>query len=136
MGLRYENATSGMSLLCRIPAAIAMTSSIVVPRSSARCEAAWMTGPSAIGSEKGTPSSISVRAGGFERERDVDRSRHPRFAARDVRDEAAAVLALHPLERVTDAVSVRSRCEYVGWIRPDPSGACPEEREARREGSG
>src|SRR5688572_14847625 len=29
------------------------------PSSSARCEDAWMVGPSAMGSEKGTPSSIT-----------------------------------------------------------------------------
>ncbi len=30
-----------------------------MPRASARSDAFWMTGPSAIGSENGTPSSIT-----------------------------------------------------------------------------
>ena len=39
-------------------AQMSSTSSGVTPASSARVPAAWITGPSASGSENGTPSSI------------------------------------------------------------------------------
>src|SRR4029077_10868894 len=42
----------------RIWQAISSTLTMVVPALRARSEPAWMTGPSAIGSENGTPSSI------------------------------------------------------------------------------
>ena len=58
IGLRYENAISGTSLFARTARAMAKISRMVVPRCSARCAAAWMTGPSAMGSENGTPSSM------------------------------------------------------------------------------
>src|ERR1043165_2013075 len=48
-----------MSLRSRTARAIVKMSPIVVPFASARIAAAWITGPSAIGSENGTPSSIA-----------------------------------------------------------------------------
>src|ERR1051325_4294130 len=59
MGFRYEKAMSGIELFVRIVRAMRKRSSVVVPAASARCDAAWITGPSAIGSENGTPSSIA-----------------------------------------------------------------------------
>ena len=41
----------------RIRPAISSTFFKVVPAARATCPACWITGPSAIGSEKGTPSS-------------------------------------------------------------------------------
>src|SRR5690348_13155904 len=38
---------------------MAMTSESATPSARARSDARWITGPSAIGSEKGTPSSIA-----------------------------------------------------------------------------
>src|SRR6185369_8096506 len=59
IGFRYENAISGICERSRIARAIANTSWIVVPFASERIDAAWITGPSAIGSENGMPSSIA-----------------------------------------------------------------------------
>ena len=53
--LRYVSSTNGASALCA--AASASTSSGVTPAESAACVDCWTTGPSAMGSENGTPSS-------------------------------------------------------------------------------
>ena len=45
--------------VARNAATIASTSARPTPCASARSEARWITGPSAIGSENGTPSSIT-----------------------------------------------------------------------------
>ena len=61
----YENTTfayvmnvSGMVTSLRSSATISKILSVVVPASNALALAAWITGPSAVGSEKGIPSSI------------------------------------------------------------------------------
>src|SRR5436305_1233748 len=59
MGFRYENAISGISLCSRTTLAIVKMSLIFVPFCNARCAAAWMTGPSAMGSENGRPSAFA-----------------------------------------------------------------------------
>ncbi len=56
-GLRYEKITTGTS--GRAAARSARAASAVIPPASAACELAWITGPSAIGSLKGRPSSTT-----------------------------------------------------------------------------
>lgn len=50
-------SATGTSERARTWAATSSTSAGVVPWARARPAAAWMVGPSAMGSEKGTPSS-------------------------------------------------------------------------------
>src|SRR5699024_55613 len=50
--------TSGISVCFRIDCTISKILSVVTPPDRARTFAAWITGPSAVGSEKGIPSSI------------------------------------------------------------------------------
>src|SRR5579863_582556 len=57
-GFIYVNRSSGISESLRIWQAISSTLTMVVPALRARSEPAWITGPSAIGSENGTPNSI------------------------------------------------------------------------------
>jgi hypothetical protein len=47
------------SFFSRKPRTKASTCGMPMPRASARSPAFWITGPSAMGSEKGTPSSIT-----------------------------------------------------------------------------
>src|ERR1700722_10530417 len=54
----YVNKSSGISDCLRICAAMSSTVESLVPAFSARSLPRWITGPSAMGSEKGTPSSI------------------------------------------------------------------------------
>ena len=49
---------SGVSTRVRMRRAVSSILSVVAPPRSARTFAAWMTGPSAVGSEKGMPSSM------------------------------------------------------------------------------
>ena len=48
-----------MASRARNPRTASSTCRVPMPRDSARSDAFWMTGPSAIGSENGTPSSIT-----------------------------------------------------------------------------
>ena len=50
--------TNGIEISCRIFSTIWKILSAVTPPASARVLAAWITGPSAVGSEKGMPNSI------------------------------------------------------------------------------
>src|SRR6266404_869616 len=60
IGLAYPINTTGVIASCLRKAAVMVsTSSRPTPLASARSDARWMTGPSAIGSENGTPSSIT-----------------------------------------------------------------------------
>mmetsp|Transcript_1332 Transcript_1332/g.3101 ORF Transcript_1332/g.3101 Transcript_1332/m.3101 type:complete len:226 (+) Transcript_1332:592-1269(+) len=59
MGLKYWNSTTGALRSGDTRVSIASTLPSVVPFSSARVAAAWMMGPSASGSEYGTPSSMT-----------------------------------------------------------------------------
>jgi len=52
----YAMSTTGTRSLTRLQ--ISSTDSNLAPASSAAVAAAWITGPSARGSENGTPSSI------------------------------------------------------------------------------
>ncbi len=65
LSVPYENTTfayvmntMGTSTSLRISRTISKTLSVVTPFFKARALAAWITGPSAVGSEKGMPSSI------------------------------------------------------------------------------
>ena len=58
IGLKYENNTNGLSIPSFLKSpAISIADKIVVPAARALWLDAWMTAPSAIGSENGTPSS-------------------------------------------------------------------------------
>src|SRR5579884_2512795 len=54
----YVNNRMGISEISRIRRAMSSTVRRVVPARRARSDPRWITGPSAIGSENGTPSSI------------------------------------------------------------------------------
>src|SRR5579863_301298 len=54
----YVNRSSGICERWRIWQAISSTLRMVAPALRARSEPAWITGPSAMGSENGTPNSI------------------------------------------------------------------------------
>ena len=57
-GLKYPKRTSGIERRGLSCSTISRIASSVVPFRSARIEARWMVGPSAVGSEKGTPISM------------------------------------------------------------------------------
>ena len=59
-GLAYVMSTIGTSDSRRMAATVASTSVMPTPPRSAHSDARWMSGPSAIGSENGMPSSIAA----------------------------------------------------------------------------
>ena len=60
----------------------------VVPLASARSDARWITGPSASGSENGTPTSRTSAPFVGQRDQDLRGAREIRIAGRDVGHEA------------------------------------------------
>ncbi len=75
-----------------------------MPRASARSAAFWITGPSAIGSENGTPSSMRSAPAVGHRPHDLGRGVGVRVAGGDVGDQRlAAARRAAPRRRACDA---------------------------------
>src|SRR5579872_1874200 len=109
IGLRYENAMSGTDLT---RSAIHKTSLIFVPFFRARYDAAWITGPSAIGSENGTPSSIAsapARASASTTRTVVSRSGSPQVT-----------YAIKPQRRLSRSRLNASPTRVMTGCHPDP----------------
>ena len=92
-----------VALRCAEPAHHASTCGMPMPRASARSAAFWITGPSAIGSENGTPSSITSAPPSASAMHDVDRGVGVRVAGGDVGDQRLAALRLQRVEGGGDA---------------------------------
>ena len=72
----------------------------VVPEASARAAAAWFTGPSAIGSLNGTPSSSTSAPARRERDGEPLGRREVGIAGGDVGDERRPALRSRTRERL------------------------------------
>ena len=75
----------------------------VVPLASARSEARWITGPSASGSENGTPTSITSAPLAGQRDQDLGGAREIRIAGRHVGHEPGLSRGADAGEGVGDA---------------------------------
>ena len=74
-----------------------------MPRASARSEAFWITGPSAIGSENGTPSSMMSAPPSHQAVHDVRRGVGKGVAGGDVGDQRLAAARQQCIQRARDA---------------------------------
>src|SRR3954447_5374755 len=120
-GSRGDSASQTRSTPCR-----------VAPAASARVAAAWITGPSASGSEKGTPSSsmsAPASAHASPTASDVSRSGKPPIrygisaALRPCEAKAAAILSLkreHLVEVLVAAARQRDQIRSRPLVRQDP----------------
>ena len=75
----------------------------VVPARSARRPAAWMDGPSAMGSVKGMPTSMTSAPACGKALEDRERSREVRVAGHHEGDEGGAAVGAKGVETVVDA---------------------------------
>ena len=131
----------------RAPAHTSSTHSGVAPAASARVPAAWITGPSASGSENGTPELDEVGARVGAREARIARGVERREAAHQVRHQrralpwpanAAAIRSAAGLGRLgihrpsTSARSLSPRPESVIRSIDDPSRVREHPRERVR----
>ena len=91
-----------MALVRRRAAIIARIFASVAPLLSARCEAAWMTGPSAVGSEKGTPISTMSTPAASSAGISSCRRLQVRVARRQVGDERLPPLFFQRRESLFD----------------------------------
>ena len=74
-----------------------------MPRDSARSEAFWITGPSAIGSENGTPSSMMSAPPAHQAVHDVRRGIGIGVADGDIGNQRLAAARQQCIQRARDA---------------------------------
>ena len=97
------NSSIGISDVFRISAAISSTRPRFVPARSARSDARWITGPSAIGSENGTPSSIRSAPPRSSAATSAGVRLRVRIAGGEVGNQRRTALLPQTLEQLRDA---------------------------------
>ncbi len=113
---------------------MASTCAMPMPRASARSDAFWITGPSAIGSENGTPSSMMSAPPSASAGHDLGGDVGERVAGGDVRDQRLAAVACASASKVA-AMRLICAPRTVAWPFDAPGrGTRAGSRSRRRTG--